>query len=199
MNQFHQESMAEGTPAAPGPTTRSTILQRMLRVMRLDRSVYVEIERDPRGTRQAVWVVTLVAAAVAVGAVLGAGWHAGAIFGAVLAALIHWLVWSGLMYLVARFIFRGPARWHTLRWRLGYAQAPQVLGILSFVPIAGPLVVVASRLLTGIAGHQATEGALGLSRRQQVGTQVVTFAISFVLAALVEASLGGLNLLDSWK
>jgi hypothetical protein len=97
------------------------------------------------------------------------------------------------MYLVARFVFRGPTRWSTLRWRLGYAQAPQVFGILSFVPVAGPVVVVASRLLTGIAGHQATNQALGLSRSRQAVTQVATFVITFILAALVQTAFGGID------
>ncbi len=130
------------------------------------------------------------------GAVLGGGWQAGEILGAVLAALIHWLVWGGLMYLVARFVFHGSTSWRTLLERLGYAQAPQVLGILSFVPVVGPVVVLASRLLTAVAGHQATHHILGLRRWQELTTQLVTFAITFLLAAFVQVSVGGVDLFD---
>ena len=69
-------SAAPDLPIAPAvgvsPTSagRRVIRQRMLRVLKLDRSVYAEIERDPAGTRQAAIVVGFVATAAAVGTVL---------------------------------------------------------------------------------------------------------------------------------
>ncbi|HEU4566219.1 MAG TPA: YIP1 family protein [Gemmatimonadaceae bacterium] len=143
-------------PAAAGPaglTSRQAVWQRMLRALRFDASVYTELERDPTGTRQAARVVAVVAAAAALGTVLLEGWRPGAILGAVVAALLHWLLWGGLESLLGRALFRRQTPLaHHLR-ALGYAQTPQLLALLAFVPTVGAWAVLGSRLLTMLAGN----------------------------------------------
>jgi hypothetical protein len=179
---------AAGTPATG--TRGRAVWQRMLRVLRFDASVYAEVARDPTGTRQAARVVALVAAAAALGTVLLASWHPGAILGAVLAALLHWLLWSGLETLAARVLFqRQTSLVHHVR-ALGYAQTPQLLALFAFVPVVGPWVVVGSRLLTMLAGSQALGASLTLHRRQALAVRVVSFAVAVVAAAGVRAVLG---------
>jgi hypothetical protein len=188
---------AMAVPHAPEPvsaaTSRQDVLRRMLRVLKLDRSVYAEVERDPAGTRQAAQVVAFVAAFAALGTILIESWHPGAIFGAVLAALIHWLLWSGLIYLIASVLYRKPVSLERLFRALGYAQTPQLLGVFAFVPMVGTWVVVGSRLLTIRAGSLATADAFELSQRQALAIQLLSFGIAFAAAAAVRAFLGDIS------
>lgn len=177
--------------------SRRTVLARMLRVLTFDRSVYEEVESDPAGTRQAALVVAFVAACAALGTVLLGSWHPGAILGAVLAALIRWLLWSGLDYLIGRLLFHRTMPLERLVCDLGYAQTPQVLSILAFVPIVGPWLVVASRLLTLVDGNLAIGHALELRLWQALAIRLVGFAVAFVTAAGVLAVLGDVPFLTA--
>src|SRR5690242_7682656 len=97
-----------GPPTKPVPPAvspprggeRRLVLRRMGRVLRFDKAVYPDAARDTGGVRQAGWVVCVVTLAVAVGAVLVAGWHLGVLLAAVLAAVLHWLIWAGVTYLI---------------------------------------------------------------------------------------------------
>ena len=174
----------------PAGASRGVIRQRMLRVLELDRSVYAEVERDPAGTRQAATVVGFVAAAAAVGTVLAESWHLGAIVGAVLAALVHWLFWSGLEHLIGVVLFHARIPFEREARALGYAQTPELLAILAFVPVVGVWIVAASRLFTMLAGSQAIGTSAGLRRHQALAIRVVSFVIAVLAAAGVRAVLG---------
>ena len=178
-------------------TRLRTVLRRVLRVCKLDATVYAEIETDAHGTRQAAAVVAVVAAAAVVGTIFTGDWHAGAIAGAVAAALIHWLLWSVLVYLVATVLFHAPTQRAGLLRVLGYAQAPQLIVALGFLPLIGPLIVLAGRVLAFLAGHHAMRETLRVSRPRVMATTLITFLITFGFAALVRAVFGDINLLDA--
>jgi len=182
---------------SPAGASRRVIRQRMLRVLRLDRSVYAEVERDPRGTRHAAVVVGFVAAAAAVGTVLAESWHLGAILGAVVAALVHWLVWSGLEHLIGVVLFHTRLSFEREARALGYAQTPELLAILAFVPTLGVWIVAGSRVLTMLAGSQAIGTSTGLRRHQALAIRVVSFVIAFLAGAGVRAVLGEVGFLTA--
>ena len=194
----HSPRAAATQPRRPATTqSQWTAPARMLRVLRFDASVYAEVERDPGGTRQAAVVVALVAAGAALGTVLLESWHLGAILGAVLAALLHWLLWSGLESLIGRVLFgrRTPLERHVRA--LGFAQTPQLLAVLAFVPVVGSWMVLGARLLTMLAGNQALAATLELHRRQALAIRLVSFAIALVAGAGVRAVLGDVPFLTA--
>jgi hypothetical protein len=172
------------------------VLRRAGRVLRFDRTVYADVARDRTGLRQAVAVVAIVAAAAALGAALATDWSPGALLGAAVAALLHWLIWTGVTYLVATTLVRGRATRPGFRRVLrvvGYAETPQVVALGGFLPVAGPVVVVLARLLALVAGHQALEEALGLDRRRTAATTAACFALGLALSTLVKARLGDIG------
>lgn len=188
---------APAVGSRPAGASQRVVRQRMLRVLKLDRSVYAEVERDPAGTRQAAVVVGFVAAAAAVGTVLVESWHLGAILGAVLAALVHWLFWSGLEHLIGVVLFHTRLSFQREARVLGYAQTPELLAILAFVPAVGAWIVAGSRLLTMLAGSQAISTSAGLRRHQALAIRVVSFLIAFLAAAGVRAVLGEVGFLTA--
>ena len=196
-------SAAPDLPIAPAvgvsPTSagRRVIRQRMLRVLKLDRSVYAEIERDPAGTRQAAIVVSFVATAAAVGTVLAESWHLGAVVGAVAAALVHWLLWSGLEHLIGVALFHTHIPLAREARALGYAQTPELFAILAFVPAVGTWIVSVSRLLTMLAGSQAIITSAHLRRHQALAIRLVSFVIAFLAAAGVRAVLGDVRFMTA--
>jgi hypothetical protein len=185
---------APPTPAQPNatlaPARGRVIWPRMLRVFRLDRSVFVEVERDPNGTRQAAYVVAFVAGFAAIGTLLIESWHAGAILGAIAAALLHWLLWSGLTYLLGGVLLSKRLSFEHLIRALGYAQTPQLLALFAFVPIAGPWIVLVGRLLSLVAGNLAIGVAAETNVPRALAIRLLSFAAALAAAAAIRTSLG---------
>ena len=112
----------------------------MVGAAKLNVDVYEEVEADSTATRQAMGVVLLSSVAAGVGsAAFGAGVIAGAV-----AALLSWVIWAFLTYLVGTRLFPEPqteADMGQLMRTLGFAQSAGVLRVFGSVPVLGPLLL----------------------------------------------------------
>ena len=93
-----------------------SMIDRMKGAAMLDVHTYEEVEADATATGQAAGVVLLVAAAQAIGA---SGYGGRGIIGGAVAALIGWLLWAGITYVIGDKLFGGTATWGELlrTWR----------------------------------------------------------------------------------
>lgn len=113
--------------------------ERMIGAAKFDIDVYEEVEADTDATMQAAGVVAIVALASAIGGI-GAG--AAAAIGGLLAAIVGWLLWAGITYLIGDKLLGGTATWGELLRTIGFAQAPGVLMVLAIVPLLGWIVAI---------------------------------------------------------
>ena len=125
------------------------MLERILRVFKLDRTVFAEVEHDESATTQAATVVAIVAALSVIGTIIqmlfslvrgGKPDIGGMILSVVVTfviTFINWAVWSGVTYLVGTKLFKGEATFGEMLRVIGFAYAPQMLGI---VPCIGGIV-----------------------------------------------------------
>ncbi len=152
---------------------------RMLGAATLDLATYEEVEHDPTATGQAAGVVALTAVAQAIGA-----WNGGpiGIVGAALGALVGWLVWAGLTFLIGSRLFGGTATWGELLRTLGFAQAPNVLAVLGLLPLVGWLVDALLFLWILWAGIVAIRQALDFG----TGRAILTAAIGAVVLGVAQ-------------
>jgi hypothetical protein len=139
-----------------------TFGQRVSGVLRLQAATFEEIEADRSATGQAVAVVVI--ASVAAG--IGAGFLLGplALVRETLAALIGWVMWAGVTYLIGSRLLPEPGTktdMGELLRVIGFSYAPNVFNIFAFIPVLGWIVrgVVAFWLLaaTIIAVRQALD------------------------------------------
>jgi hypothetical protein len=119
----------------------SLFVNRIIRALRLDKELYEEVEADKTATPQAMAVVIL--SSVAGG--LGAGGISGfqGIFWGCLAALVGWIIWAFLTYLVGTKMLPTPQTRSDpgeLLRTLGFAYSPGLLSIFCLVPVLGPIV-----------------------------------------------------------
>ncbi len=138
-----------------------TMMDRMLGAAMLDVEVYEEVEADETLTSQAAGVVAMVAVAQVIAGIGGPG--RGFIIGP-LAALLAWVIWAGVTYVVGDKIFGGTATWGELLRTLGFAQAPGILLVLAFLPFGFAVrgVVGIWMLVTGIVAiRQALDFGTG--------------------------------------
>jgi hypothetical protein len=118
----------------------TSFIGRMVGAAKLNVGIYEEVEADSTATGQAMGVVLLSSMAAGVGA---AALGTGVIFSAV-AALLSWVIWAYLTYLVGTKLFPEPqteADMGQLMRTLGFAQSAGVLRVFGGVPGVGPLLL----------------------------------------------------------
>lgn len=160
-----------------------SLIRRMKGAALLDVSVYEEVEADQTATTQAAIVVAIVAVAQAIG---GAGEGGRGIIGGLLAAVVGWLLWAGITYLIGDKVLGGTATWGELLRTIGFAQSPGVFYLLAFIPILGGLVRIAVSLWVLVAGIVAIRQALDFS----TGKAVLTAVLGWLAVAIPAMLLG---------
>ena len=144
--------------------------ERMVGAAKLDANIYEDVEADVSANGQAAGTVALVAVAQAIGAI-GEG-TLGLVTG-VVGALVGWLIWAGVTYLIGAKLLGGTATWGELLRTLGFAQAPGVLSVLGLIPVVGGVVRVAVTVWILLAGVIAIRQALDVSTAKAILTAVL--------------------------
>jgi hypothetical protein len=164
---------------------------RMQRAAMLDSRVYEEVERDEQGNTQAAQVVIIAAIATGLGTLLFSllrGRGDVGILGGLAAALLGWVIWSWVTYFIGTRLFGGTATPGELLRALGFAQAPQILNILAFLPFIGGLVHVIVPIWLIATGIVAVRQALDFD----TGRAILTMLVGWVLMILIHAVYFGI-------
>jgi len=160
---------------------RKSIVERMIGAAFLDIATYEEVEADQDATGQAAAVVALVAVCAAIGA---AGSGGSGPVGSALAAIVGWLVWGGVTWLVGDKIFGGTATWGELLRTLGFAQTPGILLVLGIVPLVGATASLVASLWVIVAAFIGIRQALDFGNGRTFATIIVGGLIYGALQAI---------------
>ncbi len=161
----------------------NVILNRAIRVAKLDLPVYREIARDANATKEAAVMVAVVALASGIGALSDSF---GRVVLAVIVAFIGWVIFAAMTYFFGKNIFGLPTTQvdvESLLRTQGYAQAPGVLAFFGFIPILGWAVALVGAiwgLVTAIVAIRETL-VIGTGRAIIVG----------IIAAIASGIVGG--------
>lgn len=164
--------------------------ERMIGAAKLNVEIYEEVEADGTATRQAMGVVLLSSVAAGIGALsLGTGVIASAV-----AALLSWVIWAFLTYLVGTRLFPEPqtqADMGQMMRTLGFAQSPGVLRIFGGLPGIGPLVlgVVSAWML--IAMVIAVRQALDYTSTWRAAAVCIVAWLAVIIPAVLLLGLMG--------
>lgn len=122
-------------------------------------------------------VVALAAIAQAIG---GAGECGFGILAGLISALLGWLLWAGVTYLIGAKLLGGTTTWGELLRTIGFAQTPGVLHVLGLIPILGGIIRFAVAIWVLIAGILAIRQALNVG----TGKAIVTAALGWLVIVL---------------
>jgi hypothetical protein len=168
------------------------MLDRVLRAVRLDPTLYREVAADDRLMGEAALIVLAATLLSAIGTGIGSrSWVLG--FGAELinGFLIGWLLWAVIANLVGDFI-GGRSQLSEMVRALGYANAPRFVGVLGFLPCVGPIFRLAAWLLTIAAGVVAIREAMDFDTFKALVTAVIGLAAYIIFNMLIGLVYGGL-------
>lgn len=167
------------------------MLKRIIGVFKLDVNTFEEIEHDSNATGQAAIVVVIVSFVAAIGSGAGASLGGGSFLISFLTTLIWtfigWVIWSAVTYFVGTSIFHGQADLGEMLRVIGFAYAPQVLGI---IPCIGWIV---GAIWTLVAGFIAVRQGLDLDNTKTFLTIVIGFLVYIVGAIIVGFVVGGVS------
>ena len=174
------------------------LFERMMRAARLDSNVYEEVEADTSATSQAATVVAIVAICQGIASAIGVmrspeGGAGAAIIGLIvgmLVAFLGWVAWSYITYWIGTSVFKGAATPGEMLRTIGFAQSPQVLLILSFIPILGGLLSLVVGIWSLIAAVIALRQGLDISTGQAVVTGLLGFLAYIIIAAIAAFIFG---------
>jgi len=167
---------------------------RVVGALRLDATVFEEVERDEDAVGQAAGVVALASLAQALGGVeaTSTAQLLAAIAGMIAAGYVGWITSTALIWLIGVKLMGGASTFPRLLRALGFAAAPKILFLLGVLPLGmlrsaiGFAVVVLTTVAFVVAVRQALDATTG----RAIAVCVLGVAASFVLAAAFGALIG---------
>jgi len=170
----------------------ASLIDRMVRASKLDINLYEEVEADKSSMGQAITVVVLSSVASGIGTIGILGIQ-GLVIGTI-SALIGWLVWAYLTYLIGTKLLPEPqtkADVGELLRTIGFSSAPGVLRIFGFIPLIGAIVTFVAGIWMLVAMIIAVRQALDYkSTWRAIGVCVIGFVVYLVIIAVIFSVLG---------
>jgi hypothetical protein len=166
----------------------TAFVRRLYRAALLDRRVYEEVEEDRRLGAQAVAAVVLSSAAGGIG-LRGLGIQNEAIGAGIAGALVGWVAWAMLTYLIGTHMLPEPqtrADAGELLRTLAFASAPGLVRVFGLVPSVGQAIYGIASVWMLLAMVVAVRQALDYrSTVRAVAVCAVGWTLSLIIAAII--------------
>ncbi len=177
------------------------ILNGMIRAARLDKEFYEEVERDTSYGQDALVVVVLAALAAGIGSFVGSLFLGrnvlaaiGSLIFGVIVAVLAYFVWVFVAQYVGTRFFKGQGDFGEVQRAFGFAYAPQVLNVFSFIPCVGWVLPLVTWLWSLATGFVAIRQSLDQDDTNAALTMVVSFLVVLVISAILGLIGGVLGL-----
>ena len=157
--------------------------ERMIRAAKLDVNLYEEVEADKSALGQSMSVVILSSIAAGIG-VISQGGMAGILAGTI-SALIGWLIWSYLTYIVGTKLLPTPetrADYGELLRTIGFSSSPGLIRILGIIPGLAGIVFIVAGIWMLVAMVIAVRQALDY---KSTGRAIGVCIIGWIIQAIV--------------
>lgn len=168
------------------------LFNRMLRAAKLESDLYEEVEADESSLKQAIWVVVLASLAAGI-ALLPEGGFGGLILG-IAAALISWVVWAYLTYIIGTQVLPGEntqSDFKEMLRTLGFASAPGVIRVLGIITAIQGVVMVIANIWMLIAMVIAVRQALDYQHTwRAIFVVLIGFIIQVIIYTLINSLIG---------
>lgn len=183
--------MSMGPDFSGGDVPQRSFSERLVGAIRLDATVYEEVEHTPEAMGQAATVVALAVVAQVFGTQDDTGLAGGAlVLVGLLAGFMSWFVGTGIIWLVGVRLMNHTSDYAELLRTLGFASAPHVLYVFGALPLGmgAPLLTLAVSVLGLCAWVIAARQALDVTTGRAVvicllGVFVQTLTLTFLVLA----------------
>ena len=168
------------------------ILDRAMRVSKLELPVYRTIELDKKATTEAAIVVGVVAVAAAIGSLGGHDRFQNLIIG-LIGTFLSWVIFAAMTYFFGRNIFGVPASEVSVEGLMrtqGYAHAPGILGVLGFIPLFGWIAALAGAIWSLITAIIAIRESLNVGTGRAILVGLIAAIATGIVVGIIRLLLG---------
>ena len=158
----------------------NSLVDRMVRAVKLENALYDEVEHDASAISQAALVVVLASVLAGLGSTLRHFSILGLAAG-ILSSLVGWAVWSACTWFIGTRVFKGTADVGEMLRVLGFAYTPMMLGIIPFI---GGFIGFFWSLACGVV---AVRQGLDISTGKAVGTILLALLPALLILAAINA------------
>jgi hypothetical protein len=170
-----------------GPRAKRTFAARLAGALRLDATVYEEVEHDPTAMTQAAGVILLAGIAQGLAAAADVGFRTMPAW--VVAAFLGWLLSTAVVWVIGAKAFHHTTDFGELLRTLGFASAPYLVLVLGILPLDAlrSILWIAVSLLALAAFVVAVRQALDVGTGRAVLVCVLAIAAHLALGMVVGA------------
>jgi hypothetical protein len=169
------------------------IINRAIRVAKLDLPTYRQIGRDPSALPEAAIIVGLVALASGIGALTDSF---GRVVISIVGAFVWWGVFSAMTYFFGKNIFgtaHSQINVQSLMRTQGYARVPGLLAFFGFIPIVGWMLAVIAWFWGLVTAIVAIRETLIISTGRAIFVGLIALFASAIIVGIL-----GLIFVGSW-
>ncbi|MBE0699142.1 MAG: YIP1 family protein [Anaerolineaceae bacterium] len=161
------------------------MLNRMIRAVRLDRTLFRMVADDPEYTNEAVMIAVIVSIVAALGALSGPNPAMNFVLQLLSNLLFGWVLWALVAYFVGTSFFKGRSSPMEMMRTLAYAGIPRLLGVLAIIPCVGWIGALIGGILAIIAGVIAIRESMEFDTTSAVITAIVGFILYIIASAVL--------------
>jgi len=166
---------------------------RIIRAAKLDPNLYEEVEADTGAMTQAIGIVLLSSIAAGIGSIRDMG--ASGILIGTLAALVAWIVWAYLTYIIGTKVLPEPqtkANVGELLRTIGFSSSPGLLRVLGIIPGIGGIIFFAISIWMLVAMVIAVRQALDYSSTwRAIGVCLIGWIFQALILGALFYAMGG--------
>lgn len=173
------------------PAVGTSLVDRIMGVLKLDVPTYESIERDKNALPQALTVVAIAAIASGIGAIADEG--VGGLIGGLIGAVAGWVIFSYVAYFVGTRLIPGKNTVATpgeLLRTMGFAQAPGVLAIFGLLGAIGALVAFLGGIWGIVTAIVGLKTALEMSTGRAIAVGIISAIASAIVVAIILLPFG---------
>lgn len=154
------------------------MIDRIVRAIRLDWTVFGEIAQDRDAMKEAAIIVLIVSFLSAIGSGFADRSMSSFISTLIVTIAVGWILWAIITFFVGTRFLGGKTNISEMLRVLGYAGAPHLLGLFHFIPCIGPLLPWVGWILALVAGILAVREAMDFETDRAIITVFVSWLIS---------------------
>lgn len=169
------------------------MLDRVIRIIKLDFPVFKDIESDPNATTEAAIIVAAASVLSAIGSAFASDRPVMAFLGGVISGVLGWIVWSYVSHFVGGVLYQSKGTFENMLRVIGYANAPHLLGILNIIPCVGWIGGLVGAILALIASVMALREGLDLETGQAIVVALVGW-FALLLVSIIVGTIFGVGI-----
>ncbi|MDW8327637.1 MAG: YIP1 family protein [Anaerolineales bacterium] len=177
----------------------NSLINRLMRVIRFDTSVYREIAADPNALSQALIIVVASVIISSLGSISSAMQISSDVIviasffiSSIIGGLIGFVLFSLLAAVIAKNLFQGKTDFREMARTLGFTYIFQTIGVLGLIPCLGALIALVGTIVTIVAAVIALRESAEFDTTKAVITAVVAGLAVLAINACIGFMLGSL-------